>query len=45
MRFKIKPPSNAPPKAAQKLRVRSEDEADLENAEARGLDEFEAVAA
>ena len=46
MRFKIKPPSNAPPKAAQKLRVRAGDEDDdkKEDAEAEEPDEVVAIA-
>jgi hypothetical protein len=41
MRFKIKPPSKAPPNAAQKLRVRAGDEDDdkKEDAEAAEPDE------
>jgi len=45
MRFKIKPPSKAPPIAAQKLRVRSEEENDEEEAREEGADEEAPVAA
>jgi hypothetical protein len=44
MRFKIKPPSNAPPKAAQKLRVKAGEENDEGEAREEGTDDVVAIA-